>query len=113
MVLEINILSIILKYAPKGLIVVFEKTLEFIEKASVEELQAELEKYGIEFIPNPAKRFKGFSCPSRFSFSSAELVFTLHEDLSWLSFSKELLRLPGYQVEVKEEMVHFPGKDAA
>ena len=33
----------------------FERTLDFIEKASVEELQKELEAYGIEFIRNPRK----------------------------------------------------------
>jgi len=32
---------------------VFERTLDFIEKASVEELQKELEKYGVEFRKNP------------------------------------------------------------
>lgn len=33
----------------------FEKTLEFIDKASVEELQKEFEAYGIEFTENPGE----------------------------------------------------------
>jgi len=94
-------------------IVVFEKTFEFIEKASVEELQAELEKYGIEFIPNPAKGLKVFACQPRFSFSSAELVFASDVDLLRPCFANEYLQFRSYHVEIEEQIVHSLRKDAA
>jgi len=91
---------------------VFEKTFEFIEKASVGELQAELERYGIEFIPNPAKGLKAFACQPRFSFPFAELVFTSDVDLLRSCFANEYLRFHRYHVEIEEQIVHFLRNDA-
>jgi hypothetical protein len=93
----------------------FEDLMEYIEKTNAEELRAELESYGIEFVPNHAKLFKRFSCPSPFSFSIGEVVVR-HQCglLEFLAATESCGELPSYHVDIKPtDLPHWSRKDAA
>jgi len=61
-----------------------EKTLKFIEESSIEELQAELERYGVKFIPNPAKELK-----EEASIHDMNIKSKLETDYLYINVNKE------------------------